>query len=124
MEMWDRLRARIKAMPDGDGREQAWLAEKLELRVQVVNNWLQRGVIPPSRFEAIADAVGWQLNELLGRAAPAPLPGVLRRDIQARLQRLSERELGRLELVIEQELDRLAAPAQSQTSVSPTKTAA
>lgn len=131
VELWDRLRKRIAGLPDGSGREQAWLADKLDTRVQVVNNWLQREKLPASRYEQIAAAVGWSVDELLGKPSAAPTPGVLRRDLDSRLRYLSERDIGRLEHVIEQELDRIDArhqgvfaPTPASAPVSPSKKSA
>lgn len=121
VELWDRLQQRIATKPEGRGREQAWLAQALSVNIQIVNNWLQRGKIPPGRYEEIAAAVGWSVDELLGKRAAAPAQGALRRDLEERLRYLSERDMGRLELIIEQELDRLTAGAQASASVSPAR---
>ena len=122
VDIWTRLKPRICALPEGAGREQAWLAGKLGVNIQIVNNWLQREKIPPGRYEEIAAAVDWSVDELLGKPALAPSRGFLRRDLEERLRYLSERDIGRLEHIIEQELDRTAAhvrspiPAPVQTS--------
>ncbi len=70
--VWERIEAELATRPAATGREVAWLAAKLRCRVQVVNNWKARGV-PPARYEAIAGALGWTVNRLLGTEAPPDL---------------------------------------------------
>lgn len=50
------------------------LADELEVRHQVVNNWRKRG-IPPSMYERVAAALGWTVNQLLGVEPPTDRDG-------------------------------------------------
>jgi hypothetical protein len=45
-----------------------WLAKQIGETEQTVNNWKRRGV-PYKRHDAIADALGWSVDYLIGRIA-------------------------------------------------------
>lgn len=71
---WEHIRAAIAQIPGQEGREAVWLAEKIGVkRVQNVANWRTRGV-PADQWEAIADALGWTLDEVAGRKPPPNNP--------------------------------------------------
>jgi len=53
------------------GWSQSDLAERLSLSPQNITNWKSRGV-PPERYVAIADALNWSLDEMLGRTRYVP----------------------------------------------------
>jgi SOS-response transcriptional repressor LexA len=52
----------------------AWLAREIESKDQVVQNWKTRGV-PPRRYQAIAHALGWTIDMLVGKALPPEAGG-------------------------------------------------
>jgi SOS-response transcriptional repressor LexA len=64
-ELIDRELAR--RFPRGGGW--AWLARQIGGNDQLVNNWSRRGV-PPKRYQAIADALGWSMDMVAGLASP------------------------------------------------------
>lgn len=64
-DVWKRIKAEVARKPDGATREMAWLAERLQMKIQRVNNWATRGV-PTSAFPAIAAALGWTLDDVAG----------------------------------------------------------
>jgi hypothetical protein len=104
-EAWTRIVDCIGQKPDGKGREVAWLAAKLKMKIQRVNNWKTRGV-PASCLVDIASALGWSVNQVLGLAEPASMWPF--ETISAeRLARLTARQAAMLELVALKELERI-----------------
>lgn len=113
----DALLQRIKKMvserPDGANRETAWLAEKLRTSAQTISGWRERGV-PPSRYTAIAAALGCTVDELLGKPPAKPTPVWPFEAVSyERWDRLTERQKGRLEAAILRELEAIEREAPS-----------
>jgi len=66
-DVWTRIEAELETRKDARGRPVAWMSKKLDVSIQTVNNWKTRGV-PADRHQAIAAALGWSVDRLLGRA--------------------------------------------------------
>lgn len=114
--MWDRIEAEIAGQPNGKGREVAWLAEKLKLRVQTINNWKSRGV-PADRHQAIAAALAWSIDELLDAPTPNRPAWPLSLISPQRWARLTERQKGAAEseaLKVVEKFEAQAAEAEHQ----------
>jgi hypothetical protein len=72
-DVWKRVFAEVSRKPDGHGREVAWLSERLQMKIQRVNNWAVRGV-PSNAFPALAQALGWSLDDIAGTSTPDGRP--------------------------------------------------
>lgn len=109
--LFRRIKALVAKKPDGAGREMAWIAERLNISVQAVQNWTDKGV-PARRHADLADALGLSVDDLLGREMkndPAwPFETVSRHKFEA----LSERQKG----VVESELNRVIDGLLSSSS--------
>lgn len=111
-ETWARIAERVAAMPNGKGREVAWLASKTGMTLQRLNNWKTRGV-PASSLPAVAQALGWSVNRVLGLPEPQsdwPFETISRE----RFQRLTPRQAAMVELAALHELERIEAAAGKQ----------
>jgi hypothetical protein len=106
-EQLARVLRHIGTLPNGKGREVAWLAQKIKTTVQVVNNWKIRG-IPGARQLEVAKAVGWSAEQLSGGTAP-PAAWPFDMISQGRLAALTERQLGMIERAVLLELERIEA---------------
>jgi hypothetical protein len=62
LEVWRRVDQEL----DRINKPWRWLAQQIGETEQTVNNWKRRG-IPPSRHEAIAEALDWSIDYLIGR---------------------------------------------------------
>lgn len=111
-ETWALIERAIAAKPDGKGREVAWLSDKLGCTIQRVNNWKARGV-PTSALQDIADALGWSVDALHGRADPPSDPWPFETVPRERFDALSERQKGALEMVMLETISELEAAASS-----------
>lgn len=107
VDLLPRIKSRVATLPNGANRELAWLAEQLRIPVQTVSSWTTRGV-PAARYQAIATAVGWSVDELLGKPAPPPA-WPFEAVSYDRWQRLTERQKGRIEAAILHELEAIEA---------------
>mgnify|MGYP000665033325 CR=1 FL=1 len=92
-DVWDRFIAAAERIQPAAGRPEAWLADKLGTTVQTVHNWKARGV-PPSRFPAVAKALGMTVEQLLGQPAAAPTAWPFEEFVPwARMQRLTPAQI-------------------------------
>lgn len=106
-ESWVRVRDRIAQMPKGRGREVAWLAEKLKMRLQVVANWQWRGV-PSRQVAEVASALRWSTNQVLGLKDPdAGWP--FQTITPERLAALTPHQMAMVELAARMEIERVEA---------------
>lgn len=71
----DDVYARVDEELSRKGRTWAWLARELEVTDQVVQNWKHRRV-PPERYSALADALDWTLEQLIGKEPSPSFGGV------------------------------------------------
>lgn len=111
-ETWVRIRDEIAKRDDGRGRETVWLAQKLKVRIQRIQNWKTRGV-PSSALVDIAAALGWSVNQVLGLADPPtrwPFETIRPDD----MAKLTPRQAAMVELAVVRELERIAASGKPQ----------
>lgn len=54
-----------------NGKDQVWLAHKLDIGRNAVTNWKKRGGAPASQAKALAIALGAPVDELLGSNPPS-----------------------------------------------------
>lgn len=95
--------------PKQTGRELSWLSASLEVKVQVVQNWTTRG-LPPERYAAVADVLGWSIDAVAGRTPPPPpTEWPFQLVDRERFDRLSDVQKGLLEGAMLDALDRLEA---------------
>lgn len=71
MSLWNRIDAELLRR----GKSWAWLAKALGVTQQRANNW-QRRQVPPAMHKAIADALGWTVDQLLAQPASPQKPPV------------------------------------------------
>jgi hypothetical protein len=65
----DTVWLRIKAELDRRHESSQWLTEGIGIRHrQAFYNWKYRGGVPHDKYQAIADLLGWTVDELLGRS--------------------------------------------------------
>lgn len=119
-DVWPRVEAELESRAESRDRPVAWLAEKLKVSIQTVNNWKLRGA-PAHRHQAIAAALGWSVDRLLGRE-PArvtlewPFELISRQQWEA----LTERQRGAVEAAAIKALrDLPGPPSPSNTTDHP-----
>jgi hypothetical protein len=66
------IRAIADRHPQQKGREQAWLADQLRIRVQNVNNWERRG-LPVRHYDAIGKMLGMTYGQIAGTEDVQPI---------------------------------------------------
>lgn len=111
-ETWARIRDEIAKRDDGRGRETVWLAQRLQVRIQRIQNWKTRGV-PSSALVDIAAALGWSVNQVLGLADPPtrwPFETIRPDD----MAKLTPRQAAMVEIAVVRELERIAASGKPQ----------
>lgn len=72
--VWNRIDSELQRRKDAREELSSWaaLGDKIGVTNQVTTNWKSRGV-PPKRFQEIAEALGWSLEQLVGKEdKPAP----------------------------------------------------
>ena len=104
-ETYQRIVGRVAQLPDGAGREVAWLADKLDTSQQRVYNWKTRGV-PASALAGIAAALGWTVDQVLGLKAP-PSEWPFETIAAARWAALNPHQRAMVELAARLELERI-----------------
>lgn len=62
---------RVKARMVELGINQVELAAAVSVTSAAVSNWFSRGAIPPAKYQAVAMALGWSVDELLGNVVHA-----------------------------------------------------
>jgi hypothetical protein len=85
-----------RAYPKQIGREQTWLSATLNVKVQAVNNWRQRGV-PPHHVAEIARALNCSMEQVVGAELPTPSGWPFERVPFSEFNRLTERQKGVVE---------------------------
>lgn len=115
-ETWARISRRVGELHRGKGREVAWLADRLGMKIQRVNNWKTRGV-PASCLVDIAAAIGWSVNQVLGLSDPPALWPFETID-QARFARLTARQLAMVEIAALREIERIEGSSKRQESAA------
>lgn len=112
-DVWSRVFDEVSKRPGAKGREETWLAEKLNCSVQRVHNWAGKRGVPVSAYAEIADALGWTVDAVAGRASapgdPWPFESITRAEFEA----LSERQKGMLELRMREALGELLGGAST-----------
>ena len=106
-ETWARVRDRIAELPNGKGREVAWLAEKLETGQQRIFNWTTRG-IPGSSLMKVADAIGWKVEQVRGVESPS-VEWPFKTISPHRIGALDPMERAMVELAARNELEKIEA---------------
>ena len=110
-----RVMQEISRKEEGRGREVQWLADRLQVKIQRVQNWKTRGV-PPSAVADIAAALGWTMNQVLGlQESPPGWP--FETIAPERLARLTPRQAAIVELVVLRELERIEASGKRDGSI-------
>lgn len=71
--IWERIEAEVSRRPDGARRVTMWLVERTGLTKQAIGHWKTRGV-PPRVHQLVADALGWSVDQLLGKAPAEAWP--------------------------------------------------
>jgi hypothetical protein len=107
---WETLKAEISQIPGASGREAAWLADKLGIGIQAVQNWSTRGV-PPKQAPAIARHIKWSVARVMG-ADESTATWPLRRIARQVWGGLEEWERGAIEDAAVQKLRELEAERQ------------
>jgi hypothetical protein len=115
-ESWERVRDRIATLPNGKGREEAWLALKLKFKIARIHNWVSRG-IPPSAASEVAAAIGWSPGQVLG-AEDRPSDWPFETVSPQRLAALTPRQMAMIELVVVRELERIESATTKRDGTS------
>ncbi len=105
--LWRRVEDEIvRRDPKQARRAAAWLAAKLGISIQAVTNWKSRGV-PASQHEAIARALEWSIDQLLGLQPERREVWPFETVAHERFARLTEREKGMVEAAMLEVIDRI-----------------
>ncbi len=104
-ETYQRIVGRVALLPDGAGREVAWLADRLGTSQQRIYNWKSRGV-PAAALPGIAVALGWTVDQVLGLKAP-PSEWPFETIAAARWAALNPHQRAMVELAARLELERI-----------------